>query len=278
VSALTRTHVAAALAGDAGDELFGGYPKYFAQRWAAVLAHVPAPLRRWCIEMPLRLLPSPDGSVLLGQNKIAAFFRSIDQDYAVRSHLWVAAFLPDQIAELIGSPFTQDALEPVLRRAAEYQGPDDIVTKSMFLDFKLLLLDGSNVKTDRASSLAGLELREPFMDTEVIELAARIPSQFKVKRLCTKYLTRLLATRYYPREFVYRKKWGFGIPVKRWIRGELRPRFQDVLSTDNVRKAGLVNPAFCTKLLDDHLAERSSCAGQLWNLFVLHLWHANWSA
>lgn len=276
IAALARQHVPAAFAGDAGDETFGGYPKYFAHRWAAVLQHVPAGIRHWCLEQPLRFLPASDGSVLLGQNKVAAFFRSIDQHYALRNQFWVSAFLPEQLEELTGTPLLDGTLEPILRRAEEYQGPDDIVTKAMFLDFKLLLLDGNNVKTDRAGALAGLEFHEPFMDTAMIELAARIPSRLKVKGMCTKYLAKRLTERYFPKKFVYRKKWGFGIPIKRWIRDALRPRFEVAFAPDTVRRAGLVNPDVCARLLREHVSGQASCAGQLWALYVLQHWRRTW--
>jgi len=277
VSMLTRQHVTVALAGDGGDEVFGGYPKYFAQRWAAVLERVPGFLRRWFLEKPLGMLPSPDGSVLLGQNKIRTFFTSIDQHYALRNQFWVSPFLPGQIEELTGSPLHDDTLEPVLRHAHEYRGPDDIVTQTMFLDFKLLMQDDFNVKVDRASMLASLEVREPFLDTQVIELAARMPSRLKVKGMRTKHLLKRLAERYYPKEFVHRKKWGFGIPVKRWIREGLRPQFEAVLAPDEMRRAGLVNPDLCARLLKEHLSGRATNTAQLWNLYVLHMWHAHWA-
>jgi len=277
VCKLTREHVKVALAGDAGDEVFGGYPKYFAQRWAAVLQHIPRRLRRWLLEKPLSLLPSPDGSVLLGQGKIAAFFRSVDQHHALRNQLWVSPFTPAQLEELSGAPLGEETLAPILHYAEEYTGPPDIVTQSMFMDFSTIMHDDFNVKVDRASMLSSLEVREPFLDTAVIELAARMPSHLKVRGMQTKYLLKKLCTRYYPKEFVYRKKWGFGIPLKRWIREALRPRFEQTLSHDAVCTAGLVNPSMVERLLREHLASTANHAAALWNLYVLHAWHARWA-
>jgi asparagine synthase (glutamine-hydrolysing) len=276
VSALTRQHVTVALAGDGGDEVFGGYPKYFAQRWAALLARMPRGLRTWLLEKPLRLLPSPDGSVLLGQGKVAAFFRALDEHPALRNQFWVSPFLPAQLMELLGAPLDPAALAPVLERAAAYVGPDDIVNQTMYLDFALLMQDDFNVKVDRASMLASLEVREPFMDTDVVELAARMPSRLHVPGMRTKHLLKRVAELYYPRDFIHRKKWGFGIPVKRWIRDKLRAQFCETLSPAHVRAAGLVSPELCERLLREHLQGQVSHAAQLWNLFVLHRWHACW--
>ena len=85
-----------------------------------------------------------------------------------------------------------------------------------------------------------------------------------------------MAELYYPRAFVHRKKWGFGIPVKRWIRDKLRAQFSETLSRANVQAAGLVSPALCERLLREHLQGTASHAAPLWNLFVLHRWHARW--
>ena len=276
VSHLTRQHVTVALAGDAGDEVFGGYPKYFAQRWAARLEKLPGWLRKWGMQKPLSLLPSPDGSVLLGQNKVNAFFKSLDCHYALRNQFWVGAFQPEQIEELTGRSLDPSALEPVLSCAAAYIGPDDITTKTMYLDFKLIMQDDFNVKVDRASMMTSLEVREPFMDTALIELAASMPSRLKVKGMQTKYLLKKVTERYYPKEFIYRKKWGFGIPVKRWIRGKLRQRFEETLSPECIDAVGLVNSTMVQRMLAEHIAGKANHSHPLWNLFVLHTWYKNW--
>jgi asparagine synthase (glutamine-hydrolysing) len=256
--------------------VFGGYPKYFAHRWAARLAKLPAWLRTWGMQKPLNLLPSPDGSVLLGQNKANAFFNSIDRHYALRNQFWVSALQPEQLQELTGSTVCDETYAPIFDRVADYKGPDDIATKAMYLDFKLIMQDDFNVKVDRASMMTSLEVREPFMDTALIELAARMPSHLKVKGMQTKYLLKKVTERYYPKEFIYRKKWGFGIPVKRWIRGKLRSRFEETLSSERIEAAGLVNPEMVQRLLKEHLEEKANHSHPLWNLFVLHTWHDRW--
>jgi len=276
VSKLTRQHVTVALGGDGGDEVFGGYPKYFAQRWAARLEKIPAPIRKWCMEKPLSWLPSPEGSVLLGQGKVEAFFKSLHHNFALRNQFWVSPFLPEQIEDLTGMPLLPEATSPIIERAAEYSGIDDIVNKTMFLDYKIVMQDNFNVKVDRASMLTSLEVREPFMDTELVELAAQIPSRLKVRGMETKYLLKKVTEKYYPKKFIYRKKWGFGIPMKKWICGKLAPQFEEVLSTDNIKSAGLVNPEICRKLLDEHLSGKADNKAPLWNLFLLHKWYGNY--
>jgi len=276
VSHLTRQKVTVALGGDGGDEVFGGYPKYSAQRVAGILEKIPAPLRKYFIEKPLSFFPAKEGGVFFNSEKISSFFHSLHQNFALRNQFWVSAFQPEQIEELTGSALLDEAISPVLMHAAEYSGPDDIMTKTMFQDYKLLMQDDFNVKVDRASMLTSLEVREPFMDTELVELAAKMPSRFKVKGLETKYILKKVTEKYFPKDFIYRKKWGFGVPIKRWISGKLRGKFEETLSQENVKNAGLVNPEFCSRLLKEHLAGKSNHAGKLWTLFVLHNWHEKW--
>jgi len=278
VSHLTRQKVTVALGGDGGDEVFGGYPKYFAQRIAGILEKIPAPLRKYFIEKPLSIIPAKEGGVFFNSEKISSFFHSLHHNFALRNQFWVSAFQPEQIEELTGSALLNESISPVLNRMSEYSGPNDIVAKTLFQDYKILMQDDFNVKVDRASMLTSLEVREPFMDTELVELVAKMPSHFKVKGMETKYLLKKVAEKYFPKDFIYRKKWGFGVPIKRWIRGNLRGKFEDVLSPKNVKNAGLVNHEICTKLLEEHLSEKHNHAGKLWSLFVLHNWYEKWGA
>ena len=276
VSKLTRKHVTVALGGDGGDEIFGGYPKYFAQRWAARLEKIPAAFRKFFLEFPLGLLPSPDGSVLLGQGKINAFFKMLHYNFALRNQFWVSPFEPEQIEELTGSPLLEETTAPILARAEEYSGIDDIVNKTMFLDYKIVMQDDFNVKVDRASMLTSLEVREPFMDTELVELAAQVPARLKVKGMETKYILKKVTEKYFPREFIYRKKWGFGIPMKKWLRGKLAPQISDTLSQKNITRVGLVKPELPARLLREHLSGKKDNKSALWNLFLLHKWYEKW--
>lgn len=276
VSRMTREHVTVALAGDAGDEVFGGYPKYFAQRGAALIEKIPAFIRKYGMEMPLKLLPASDGSVLLGQGKVDAFFRSIDAGWAKRNQLWVSPFLPQQIAEITGRPVDPAVWFPIMNAVEKYRGPHDVATKAMYLDFTTIMQNVFNVKVDRASMRTSLEVREPFMDTEVLSLAGRMPRHLKVRRMETKYILKKLAERYYPKDFIYRKKWGFGAPVKQWLRGKLRARCEEVLSVENISAAGLVDPQITQKLVKEHVSGEKTHTSKVWALFCLHVWYTHW--
>lgn len=276
VSRMTRTQATVALAGDAGDEVFGGYPKYIAQRWAQVCRHIPRRLRYYGIEYPLSILPASEGSVWRGQGKVASFFRSVDMSWAERNLLWVSPFTPDEVAALTGSACDASVWDPVTEAVAAYKGPRDVASKAMYLDYSTIMQNVFNVKVDRASMRASLEVREPFMDTAVRMLAGRMPREMKVRGATTKYILKKCAEKYFPRDFVYRKKWGFGAPVRKWLRGALRERCEEVLSPAHVRRVGLVDPDITARLVREHMTEECTHTAKVWALFCLHLWYASW--
>lgn len=276
VSSLARKHVKVALAGDGGDELFGGYPKYAAHRWAALAGRMPRWFRR-LLQSGLSRLPERRGSVLLNRSKLIRFLASLDQPIEIRNQLWVSQFQPPAIDRLTGRPMDEHVFEPVRQRMAEYEGPDDVVSKAMYLDFVLLMQDAFNVKADRASMMASLEIREPFLDTAMIELAAQMPSSAKIKGFETKLVLKELACRYYPREFVYRKKWGFGLPLAAWFSGELGDRFLEEACGNDGGLAGLVDADACRHLLSEHRSGTSNNSAGLWTLYALARWQRRWA-
>lgn len=276
VSSLARQHVKVALAGDGGDELFGGYPKYAAHRWAALAGKVPRVFRQM-LEAGLKRMPERSGAVFLNRDKLLGFLGSLHQPLEIRNQLWVSPFSPDAVERLTGRPLDEAVFEPVLRRAAEYEGPDDPVSKAMYLDFVLIMHDIFNVKADRASMMASLEVREPFLDTALVELVARMPSTIKIKGLETKAVLKELACRYYPRGFVYRKKWGFGLPLSAWFRGELGDRFAEETGDATKGLGNLVDSSACADLLTAHRRGASNQAARLWTLYALARWRRAWA-
>ena len=123
-----------------------------------------------------------------------------------------------------------------------------------------------------------LEARTPFLDHRVVEFAAGLPSRLKLRGLGTKYLLkRSVATRL-PQEILNRGKEGFSIPMKNWLREELRPMMEDVLSTRRIQQGGLFNPRYIQALKTQHLAGTANHAHLLWSLMVLEIWRGTYLA
>jgi asparagine synthase (glutamine-hydrolysing) len=128
------------------------------------------------------------------------------------------------------------------------------------------------VKVDIASMANSLEARSPFLDHTLIEFAASLPEGMKMRGLETKSLLKKVAARLVPREVIYRRKMGFGVPVGRWFRGEMKDFVRGVLLSEKALKRGIVKPEMLRKYVDEHTSGERDHAFQIWTLLMLELW------
>src|SRR5438876_5816861 len=119
---------------------------------------------------------------------------------------------------------------------------------------------------------ASLEVRVPFLNYELMELAARMPPRLKLRGLKRKYILKRAAEKLLPKEIVWRKKAGFGAPIRSWLRGPLRPLVEDLLSEETIRKRGLFQPAAVRKIIEANLSGREDYNLQVFQLLTLELW------
>ena len=147
------------------------------------------------------------------------------------------------------------------------------MAKAMAVDLVTYLPDDILTKVDRMSMAASLEVRAPFLDHRVVELVARIPSALKIKGWQTKHILRLAMRELLPAEVLDKPKQGFSIPVKNWLRGELRELMRATLEAGRLRRHGYVEPAVVQRWMTEHLEGRANHAHRLWSLMMLELWH-----
>jgi asparagine synthase (glutamine-hydrolysing) len=145
---------------------------------------------------------------------------------------------------------------------------------------RLLLTDiGTNlpgdllVKMDIASMTNSLETRSPFLDQGLMEFAARLPDRYKIRRMTKKYILKKAAEGLIPRQNIHRRKMGFGVPVGKWFRGEMRGFLTGTLLSDASLKRGYFNPAKIRELVEKHTSGQKDYSFQLWALLMLELWH-----
>ena len=285
-----RERVTVALTGDGGDELLAGYdpvqavlPASRYRRFVPSFVHdaVVVPLSHW--------LPGSSDNMPL-QFKVHRFLRGAVADPRIQAATWMGPFSLRQLQRLLPEceQFTDpDAAYAPFWKAYRSVSPAAAQGLAHCIDFfqRFYLTDDILVKADRASMMHSLELRSPFLDTEVAEYVNQLPVSYKYHRGVTKRLLKLALVRprlrhrtgttepLLPAEIVYRRKKGFGIPVARWIRGELRPLFQRTL-IDAWPESRL--PQFnrweIERLLQEHLSGRSNHYKELWALFMLALW------
>ena len=149
----------------------------------------------------------------------------------------------------------------------------DVVTRMQSLDTRLYLAEDILTKVDRASMAVSLEVRAPFLDPRVAEYAASLPCNYKLRRNKTKYILKRAVSELLPPFVIRRGKKGFGVPVAEWLKFKLRPLARDLLSPARVRRAGVFDPVYVERLLDEHERGIANHRKVLWTLLMFELWH-----
>jgi len=265
VSQLAGDTVKVVLSGEGGDELFGGYYTYVADRLAPRIGRAASFLR------PLvELLPSSSEKVSFDY-KAKRFVRGARLPPVERHHAWKEIFSPEAQRELLASSPGSDPLAVYRARYAETEGAQELA-RLQDLDLGIYLVDDLLVKTDRASMAHSLEARVPFLDPVVAELALALDTKQKVRGFSKKRLLRRAVAPLLPREIIRGRKQGFSIPVAAWLRSELEPFARDVLSAATIERQGCLRPEAVTRALDDHVAGREDLSRQIWGLLAFTLW------
>ncbi len=261
LSKMCRAEVTVALSGDGADELFGGYNTYLADRYARRLRKVPIALRRAAARVA-QWLPVSDEKIGLDY-KIRRMLEGSLLDPGDAHFFWNGTFCADQKRALC------DALQPVepLARAG-----DDF----MYIDQLYYLPDDILYKTDRMSMAHSLEVRPPFLDHRVVEFAARLPENMKIRGRNLKFILRELMKGKIPACVTRRSKEGFDIPAHHWLRTFLRPLLVETLSERNVRESGIFSMRAVAQTVDAHLHRRANLGYHLWGLLILFLWMRRW--
>jgi asparagine synthase (glutamine-hydrolysing) len=288
VSQVARQHVTVALSGDAGDELFGGYNRYFwgPQLWSRV-AWLPLPLRQ-LLGRAMTALPSSawnatggrlglgvgaDGAVRLGEkveklgNRLQTV-RHIDDLYRSLVTEW------GDPAGLVRGDYGQPVIEPpsMLDDLLPRHGMTDPAARMMYRDAMTYLPDDILCKVDRAAMAVSLETRVPFLDHRVVELAWRLPIEMKIRGNIGKWALRQVLYQHVPRELIERPKAGFAIPVGQWLRGPLRDWAEELLDEARLQREGYLAPGPIRATWQQHLSGRYDWTPRLWAVLMFQAW------
>jgi asparagine synthase (glutamine-hydrolysing) len=237
---------------------------------------VPAALRRALVEFPVNMLPSSE----LKRSRIRdakRFFGAARLPRTERYFRWMSTFNRDAKLGLYTDEFQasvagRDPADLLGHWFARANG-SGVLDAALLADQMTYLPNDLLVKVDIATMANSLEARSPFLDHKLIEFAASLPEGLKMRRYATKSLLKKVAARLVPPEVVYRKKMGFGVPVGKWFRGEMKAFVRDVLLSERSLSRGVIRPEVITRYVDEHTAGERDHAFQLWTLLMLELWY-----
>lgn len=276
VSQTARDHVTVALSGDGGDELFGGYDTYAAEAIARrVGTLVPDAAMPFIAGLAAMFPPSEKKKGLINKMRrftlgMATAPRSIAQ-YRWMTFLDAGAkqrfYTPALQADLVDN----DVYAPI-RRHLRGAHTDDLLNRQLYADVQVYLADDILVKVDRMSMATSLETRAPFLDVDVMELAFSMPGHLKIRHGERKFVLKQAMRELLPESVLARRKEGFSIPMKSWLRHEWAPMMRDLLGPGQVGRRGWFEPTQVTRRVDEHLAGTQNHAHLLFSLMVLERW------
>ncbi|BCR05794.1 asparagine synthetase B [Desulfuromonas versatilis] len=283
VSKLTRRHVTVSLSGDGGDELFGGYNRYFLATSIWKRCGWLPPKLRQCLASGLTSLPASfvdrgPGWLSAQAGKFGRAGRLSDKLNKLAAIL--PASSPEELYLNLSSNWGGDLplVDPAQGRLSIFSEPgwgegfSSFPEKMMYLDMLSYLPDDILVKVDRAAMSVSLETRVPLLDHRVCEFAWKIPLHMKIRNGQGKWLLRQVLYRYVPAELVERPKRGFDIPIDAWIRGPLREWAEALLDERRLRDGGLFEPAPIRRRWAEHLTGKSNWQASLWNVLMFQSW------
>ena len=272
LSRFAGEHVKVVLAGDGGDELFGGYRRYAMDRLAAHYQRLPTGLSLGILAAVANRLPRC--------RRLKRTLNTLPLTNPARRYAaWLTIFTPEMRAELLQDDLfacvaDYDAAWPYIDYYPALKGEAaDHLNRLMYIDLKTLLVDAYLEKTDKATMACGIEARLPLLDPRLVELAFQIPGRFKIRGMATKWIFKKAVGGLVDPKIVQKRKHGFSVPLDPWFRGHLKQFAFDVLLDGRTRRRGYFNPAFVEKLWREHAERRHVWDMQLWLLMNFELWH-----
>jgi asparagine synthase (glutamine-hydrolysing) len=275
VSRETRQYVTVALNGDGGDETFAGYDRYLATRLAGHFERIPRWLREGLMVPLIQQLPESgrQNDPLL---RLKRFATAIDSTPQRRYASWIV-IAGDTDKDRFYSPefrarmLKRDSLS-IIERWYDRADSPDFVERTQFVDAHTYLPNDLLVKVDIATMIHSLEGRSPFLDHKLVEFAARLPAEYKLRGRTSKYVLKLALRDHLPDSILNRPKQGFGVPVARWFRHDLRQIAYDILLDPTTLARGIFNGRAVQTMLDEHVSGQINHWQRIWALLMLELW------
>jgi asparagine synthase (glutamine-hydrolysing) len=277
VSKLAASSVKVVLSGVGGDELFGGYRRYLGPRLTPYYHSMPALLQRG-IEAVAARSPVDRGSRFANLMRLGRSFLSAQHLPPYEQYDRVVRLLSEEtLAELAPSiPAGLSGLDAARRETFDCANGIDPVSRLMRLDLDTSLVESLLLLTDKMSMAVSLEARVPFLDHELVEIAAAVPGRLKIHGTRLRHIQKAAMRPELPPRVIRKAKRGFGFPIGRGFRNGLRELLEDTLSEAKVRRQGLFEPKALARLMSEHRARRSDYSDVLFALLTFGIWYDRW--
>ncbi len=273
VSKITRQKVTVALSGDGGDELFAGYTRHQGEKISERFRSLPS----WVRSGAVAVLNAPPVTRNAQLRRLARVLSNAELSFLTRYHN--KELLSQEVdrrtlySHSFGATVGNGSSIPQLEEILMYTSKVDAIDRLTVFDLEFYLPNDMLTKVDKMSMASSLEVRVPFLDELVMEIAARIPSSLKLKGYTTKYLLRKLASEVLPAEIFKRKKQGFGIPIQRWFRGQLTAYAKEMLLDRRTLSREYFDRIALSNLLNEHEIRRFDHGHMIYALIVFELWN-----
>src|SRR5437764_7644189 len=268
VAELAARDVKMVLTGEGGDELFAGYARYTGERFSSLFQRIPKAAKSLVLAASSRL-PG------LRRQKLALHALSQPEE-VTRFVNWFSLFNSEMKHALLSKDLSTSLSgydsDYVFAQHLSSTNAAESVNRMLYVDTKLWLPDLLLARGDKMSMAVSLEARVPLLDHKLVEFAAALPQNLKLRNLTGKYLLKKVSKAWLPSEILHRKKQGFPMPTSLWLRKEARSFMRDVLSTSALRRRGLFHPPFIEKLIGEHERGFADHGSLLWGLMNVELW------
>lgn len=277
VSEAARETLTVMLSGMGGDEVFAGYPRQMAMKIASAFDPVPALLRRPLMKTMAQALPGGlPGKLTAPLRNAKKFARSAALEFEDRYLGYGTYFTNEMKSRMYSEEWRSktSGLDPYAahRRYFDRVATADPLNRLLYVDLKTFLPCLNLMTTDKTSMAANLEVRVPFLNREMIDLTSRMPVNLKLRGLKRKYILKRALEAVLPKDVVWRKKAGFGAPIRSWLRGPLRPLINDLLSEETLTRRRVFQPKEVKRVIDANFSGREDYNLQVFQLLGLELW------
>jgi asparagine synthase (glutamine-hydrolysing) len=272
LSRFARRHVTVVLSGDGADELFAGYPTYRAAWWGGPLSHLPRAVHAGLLQLAHAALPVSYDNFSF-DFRVKKFLAGLHPDLILRNERWLGTFLPEELPDLLQAydPSLQRELEALLHEPSRSLN-GQWLEALLRTDQRFYLQDGVLVKVDRASMASALEVRVPYLDNEMVRFARHLPPDRKLQGADFKHVLKRYARGRLPQAVLERPKKGFGAPLGKWFRSELKDLLVETLAPRTVEAQSFFRPEFVARLLNEHWSGHRDHRKQLFSLLTFTLW------